>query len=55
MLCPIPVDSSGFLEDEKAIASRWQKIVGRGRPRRMYQVNPQWLGRCTKANRRVDE
>ena len=32
-----------FLEDERAIVSRWQKTERRGRPRRMYQVEPQWL------------
>ena len=30
-----------FLEDEKAIAGYWKKVQGRGRPRRMYQINPQ--------------
>jgi DNA-binding PadR family transcriptional regulator len=27
-----------FLEDEKVIDGYWQKVDGRGRPRRMYQV-----------------
>jgi DNA-binding PadR family transcriptional regulator len=27
-----------FLEDEKVIDGYWQKVEGRGRPRRMYQV-----------------
>jgi DNA-binding PadR family transcriptional regulator len=27
-----------FLEDEKIIDGYWQKVEGRGRPRRMYQV-----------------
>jgi len=31
-----------FLEDEKAITGYWKKVEGRGRPRRMYQVSPQW-------------
>lgn len=31
-----------FLEDKKAITSHWQKVQGRGRPRRMYQVSPDW-------------
>lgn len=31
-----------FLEDEKAITGYWQKVEGRGRPRRMYQVSPEW-------------
>ena len=25
-----------FLESEKAIIGYWQKVIGRGRPRRMY-------------------
>jgi len=37
-----------FLESEKAIASRWQKVDGRGRPRRMYSVSPQWLDEAQK-------
>lgn len=32
-----------FLEDEKAITGYWKKVEGRGRPRRMYQINPNWL------------
>jgi DNA-binding PadR family transcriptional regulator len=31
-----------FLEDKKGITSYWQKVQGRGRPRRMYHVNPEW-------------
>ncbi len=31
-----------FLEEEKAIAGYWKKVEGRGRPRRMYQINPDW-------------
>jgi DNA-binding PadR family transcriptional regulator len=31
-----------FLEDKKAITSYWQKVHGRGRPRRMYQVSSEW-------------
>jgi DNA-binding PadR family transcriptional regulator len=31
-----------FLEDKSAIAGYWKKVEGRGRPRRMYQVNPDW-------------
>jgi DNA-binding PadR family transcriptional regulator len=27
-----------FLEDEKVVEGYWQKVEGRGRPRRMYQV-----------------
>jgi DNA-binding PadR family transcriptional regulator len=32
-----------FLEDQKAISGYWKKLEGRGRPRRMYQVSPEWL------------
>ena len=28
-----------FLEDEQCISGYWQKVEGRGRPRRMYQLN----------------
>lgn len=31
-----------FLEDEKAITGYWKKLEGRGRPRRMYQIAPNW-------------
>nr|WP_250121557.1 PadR family transcriptional regulator [Chroococcidiopsis sp. CCMEE 29] len=31
-----------FLEDEKAIIGYWKKVEGRGRPRRMYQLSPEW-------------
>ncbi len=31
-----------FLEDEKAIIGSWKKVEGRGRPRRMYQISPEW-------------
>ncbi len=31
-----------FLEDEKAIFGYWKKVEGRGRPRRMYQISPEW-------------
>lgn len=31
-----------FIEDEKAITGYWKKVQGRGRPRRMYQVRPEW-------------
>jgi DNA-binding PadR family transcriptional regulator len=37
-----------FLETERAIASRLQKVDGRGRPRRMYSVSPQWLDEAQK-------
>jgi len=31
-----------FLEDEEAIDGYWKKVEGRGRPRRMYRLNPDW-------------
>lgn len=31
-----------FLENEGAVIGYWKKMVGRGRPRRMYQVNDSW-------------
>ena len=34
-----------FLEDERAITGYWKKLEGRGRPRRMYQVSPEWQER----------
>jgi DNA-binding PadR family transcriptional regulator len=31
-----------FLEDTGAISGYWKKVEGRGRPRRMYQISPEW-------------
>lgn len=31
-----------FIEDQHAITCYWQKVEGRGRPRRMYQINSEW-------------
>jgi DNA-binding PadR family transcriptional regulator len=31
-----------FLEDESVITGYWKKVEGRGRPRRMYQICPDW-------------
>ncbi|MEB3230767.1 MAG: PadR family transcriptional regulator [Leptolyngbyaceae bacterium] len=31
-----------FLEDKSTITGYWKKVEGRGRPRRMYQVCPDW-------------
>lgn len=31
-----------FLEDQNAIDGYWKKVEGRGRPRRMYRLNPDW-------------
>jgi DNA-binding PadR family transcriptional regulator len=35
-----------FLEDEQTIQGYWRKVEGRGRPRRMYQINPEWGDRA---------
>ncbi|MDX2099020.1 MAG: PadR family transcriptional regulator [Leptolyngbyaceae cyanobacterium bins.59] len=35
-----------FLEDEGAIIGYWKKVEGRGRPRRMYQIKPEWRSRA---------
>lgn len=34
-----------FLEAEGVIAGYWKKVEGRGRPRRMYQIDSQWRER----------
>ncbi len=34
-----------FLEDTNAITGYWKKVEGRGRPRRMYQITPEWKER----------
>lgn len=31
-----------FLEDANSISGYWKKVEGRGRPRRMYQIAPDW-------------
>ena len=31
-----------FLEEAEAITGYWKKVEGRGRPRRMYQIRPEW-------------
>lgn len=40
-----------FLEDEEAIAGYWKKVEGRGRPRRMYQVNLEWQDQAAELTR----
>lgn len=40
-----------FLEDAAAITGYWKKIEGRGRPRRMYQVNPDWRQKAQDLSR----
>ncbi|ABG52947.1 transcriptional regulator, PadR family [Trichodesmium erythraeum IMS101] len=31
-----------FLEDQGIVIGYWKKVGGRGRPRKMYQLIPQW-------------
>lgn len=31
-----------FLEEQSAVLGYWKKVEGRGRPRRMYQIRPEW-------------
>lgn len=40
-----------FLEDEQAIAGYWKKVEGRGRPRRMYIVRPEWQSQAEELAR----
>jgi DNA-binding PadR family transcriptional regulator len=40
-----------FLEDEKVIDGYWQKVEGRGRPRRMYQVRTSKIDLARKLGR----
>ncbi len=35
-----------FLEDNGVIAGCWKKVLGRGRPRRMYKVEGEWADRA---------
>ena len=35
-----------FLESERAVQGYWKKVEGRGRPRRMYKVRPEWLSQA---------
>lgn len=35
-----------FLEDSRAVTGYWKKLEGRGRPRRMYQISPEWHGQA---------
>lgn len=37
-----------FLEVEQAITGYWQKLEGKGRPRRMYKLVPQWQTRAAE-------
>lgn len=40
-----------FLEDEGVVVGYWKKVEGRGRPRRMYQVQSEWRSRATELAR----
>lgn len=40
-----------FLEDKTAITGYWKKVEGRGRPRRMYQVHPDWKNQAQELSR----
>ena len=40
-----------FLESSQAIVGYWQKVEGRGRPRRMYRLHPLWQAKATSLAR----
>lgn len=40
-----------FLEEEQAIGGYWKKVEGRGRPRRMYRIRPDWRDRAQELAR----
>lgn len=44
-----------FLEDAGAIVGYWKKVEGRGRPRRMYQITPEWRDRAEELARLWDD
>lgn len=35
-----------FLEAAGTIVGYWKKVAGRGRPRRMYQIAPEWISKA---------
>jgi DNA-binding PadR family transcriptional regulator len=35
-----------FLEASGTIVGYWKKVAGRGRPRRMYQIAPEWISKA---------
>jgi DNA-binding PadR family transcriptional regulator len=37
-----------FLEGSGTIIGYWKKVEGRGRPRRMYQIDPEWTNKATE-------
>jgi DNA-binding PadR family transcriptional regulator len=40
-----------FLEEEEIITGYWKKVEGRGRPRRMYQIQPEAVSRSQELAR----
>lgn len=40
-----------FLEEADAITGYWKKVDGRGRPRRMYQITPEWRQQAEELSR----
>jgi DNA-binding PadR family transcriptional regulator len=37
-----------FLEASGTIVGYWKKVAGRGRPRRMYQISPEWRNKAVE-------
>ena len=37
-----------FLEASGTIVGYWKKVAGRGRPRRMYQISPEWRNKASE-------
>ena len=37
-----------FLEASGTIVGYWKKVAGRGRPRRMYQISPEWRNKAAE-------
>lgn len=37
-----------FLESHQTIVGYWQKVEGRGRPRRMYRLEPEWTTKAAE-------
>ena len=40
-----------FLEASGTIVGYWKKVTGRGRPRRMYQIAPEWIDKARELAR----
>ena len=45
---PVLFDAIQFLQDQGAIMTYSKKVSGRGRPRRMFQLVPQWQDEAQK-------